>query len=102
MNSAINAVATISKLLRRDAFAAVVNFSPNKRHIGAAISSKIIASVNGNSFKVSLFSEFLSPLAFRTRAITPIPNPAPKYKNPAISVGGIYPKRILESGELSA
>ena len=42
---AITAVATISKLLRRDAFAAEVILSPKRRKIGAAISSVIMAIV---------------------------------------------------------
>ena len=45
ISSAMTAVATISKLLRRDALAAVVMVRPNSRLIGAAISSTIIAIV---------------------------------------------------------
>ena len=44
ITSAMTAVAAISKLLRSEAFAAVVAPSPYIRHIGAAISSKIIPS----------------------------------------------------------
>lgn len=43
--SATRAVATISKLFKSEAFAAVVNFNPYKRQIGAAISNKIIATI---------------------------------------------------------
>ena len=50
---AIIAVATISKLLSNDAFAAVVEFRPNSKQIGAAISKTIIAMVYGNSKKKS-------------------------------------------------
>ena len=45
MTSAITAVATISKLFSSDAFAAEVDFKPNNRQIGAAISSSIMATV---------------------------------------------------------
>ena len=38
-------VATISKLFNKDALAAVVDFNPNNKQIGAAISSKIIARI---------------------------------------------------------
>ena len=43
--SATTAVATISKLFSREAFAAVVDFKPYKRQMGAAMSSKIMATV---------------------------------------------------------
>ena len=43
MESAMRAVATISKLFNKDAFAAVVEASPNSRQTGAAISKRIIA-----------------------------------------------------------
>ena len=42
---AMIAVATISKLLSREAFAAVVMVSPKSRQMGAAISRTIIAIV---------------------------------------------------------
>ena len=42
--SATRAVAAISKLFKREAFAAVVARSPNSKQMGAAMSSKIIAA----------------------------------------------------------
>ena len=74
---AIIAVATISKLLSNDAFAAVVEFRPNSKQIGAAISKTIIAMVYGNSDFVN-FNSFASYFfIFRIRAINIIPIPAP-------------------------
>ena len=83
------AVATISKLLSNEAFAAVVDFKPISKQIGAAISSRIIAMVYGNSDFVSRVSVFVVFLMRRIKAIAIIPTPAPMYKKPAIRVDGI-------------
>ncbi len=45
ITKAITAVATISKLFRREAFAVVVFVRPKSRQMGAAISSSTIATV---------------------------------------------------------
>ena len=72
-----------------DAFAAVVLSSPMSRKMGAAISNTIIARVCGSSALVMLSSVACIFFCLRIRAITPIPSPAPTYKNPAIRVDGI-------------
>ena len=86
---AMIAVATISKLLSKETLAAEVDIRPNIRQIGAAISSKIIATVYGNSAMVKVLSLLSVFLIFRKRKIIAIPTPAPIYRNPAISVGGM-------------
>ena len=87
--SAMIAVATISKLLSKEAFAAVVLSSPISRKMGAAMSSTIMAMVCGSSAFVMLSSVACIFFPLRIRAITPMPSPAPTYKNPAIRVEGI-------------
>ena len=76
--SAMTAVATISKLLRREALAAVVLLSPSIKEMGAAISSAIIASVKGSSFFVRRLSFAARRKSFLPKAMTPIPSPAPR------------------------
>ena len=49
IRNAMHEVATISKLLSRDAFAEFVEPSPSINRIGAAISNRIIPIVYGNS-----------------------------------------------------
>ena len=100
--SAMIAVATISKLFSSDALAAVVHLSPSNKHMGAATSKRIIITVYGNSFFVSPVSAFSEVNSLRTPAITNIPAPAPIYKSPAISVGGMKASSIFEKGELIA
>ena len=83
---AITDVATISKLLSKDALAALVIESPSNKNIGATISSTTIAITYGNSFFVIFSSIFGYLLLFLIININPIPIPAPIYKNPAIKV----------------
>ncbi len=99
---AIRAVATISKLLSREAFAALVALSPNIRSIGAAMSRSIIATVYGSSAFVRCDSVFSFFDSFRVNAMTSIPIPAPMYKNPAMRVGGICSRRSFDIGEFNA
>ena len=99
---AITAVATISKLFSSEAFAADVILSPNKRHMGAAISRTIMAITKESSFTVSLDSFSGLFVMFLHKSIASIPSPAPTYKNPAINVEGIYSRSILDIGALSA
>ena len=102
ITSAISAVATISKLLSRDAFAAVVRERPNRRKIGARISSTIMASVYGRSARRIRSSVRGSRRNFLNSATPPIPSPAPIYRTPAISVDGISASSSLENGALIA
>ena len=55
---AMREVATISKLLSREAFAAAVRLRPGIRKTGAAISSTTMPGVYGRSFRVSHISCF--------------------------------------------
>ncbi len=76
--SAITEVATISKLLRSAAFAAVVRARPNINETGAAMSSAIIARINGSSFLASLASERFAFINTLVKSIRNMPRPAPK------------------------
>ncbi len=77
ITKAMIAVSTISKLLSREAFAAVVIVSPKSRQMGAAISRTIIAIVYGRSFLARGGSVPGRLLALRIRKIIIIPKPAP-------------------------
>src|SRR5699024_11747673 len=57
-SSAITDVATISKLLSREALADVVDLSPIMRQIGAAISRTIMPTAKGKSLRVDFCSFF--------------------------------------------
>ena len=99
---AISAVATISKLLSSEALAAVVARSPSIRQMGAAISSTIMAAVQGSSRRVRRISRPWLPRRRRISAMAAMPAPAPTYKSPAISVGGTSASSSLDSGALTA
>lgn len=86
---AMIAVATISKLLSNEAFAAAVDSNPISKQIGAAMSSRIITIVYGSSDFVSRVYAFVVFLMRRIKSIAIIPTPAPMYKKPAIRVDGI-------------
>ena len=88
-------VATISKLFKSDALAEFVIVKPNIKKIGAAISKTINSQSIGNSALVNFCVSSFSLCIIDSKDI---PMPAPKYKNPAINVGGILFKRSLDSG----
>ena len=100
IKSAINVVATISKLLSKETLEDVVVESPIIKNIGAAISNKIIPMINGNSFIV-IFASSCSFLEITLNKLIPtIPTPAPRYNSAAINVGGISTNKSFDTGEL--
>ncbi len=99
---AMSAVATISKLFSSAALAAVVARSPSIRQMGAAISSAIMATVQGSSRRVRRISRPCLPRRRRVSAMAAMPTPAPTYRKPAISVGGTLDSSSLENGALTA
>jgi len=76
--------------------------NPIIRKIGAAMSKTTIPIVKGISFLVIFISLLTFPVALRNSPTADMPNPAPRYKRPAIIVGGTLPKIILEKGKLKA
>ena len=101
-SSAMTDVATISKLFKREAFAAVVFASPAIRQIGAAMSRTTIPTVKGRSFFVSGSSPWPMFAAFWIFPTKNIPMPAPRYKNPASKAAGTWLRSSLETGEFTA
>jgi len=97
-----SAVATISKLFSKAAFEAVVWLSPIMRKTGARISSTIMAITYGESFLFKSNSLFDISKRFFTLPVRNMPIPAPKYKNAAINVGGIFSSNNFEKGVLRA
>ena len=77
-NRAMSAVATISKLFKSAAFAAVVSVSPCIRRIGAATSNSTMPKAYGQSARTSLCSFGSLPVHFRARPSSSIPAPAPR------------------------
>ena len=78
ITNAIKEVATISKLLSNETFAAFVLLIPNIKRIGAIISSTTIPIVYGNSFFVKGSSFCRFPITLLTNRYIEIPIPAPK------------------------
>ena len=96
--NAISEVATISKLFISETLAAFEYFMPNISKIGAPISRTTIIIVYGSSFFVSGFLAAVLLVAFKTTPQINRPKPAPRYKNAAIIIGGIWFRNIFEKG----
>ena len=91
-------VATISKLLSSDTWAAGARASPSISKMGAAISSRIIPSVKGSCRRVS--RSFRGTGQISESSV--IPTPAPRYSSAASITGPVCRSRKGESGMLTA